>query len=121
VHALIIEQDVWITMMIEDPLRGIGYTSFDIAASEEEAEAFAEKRCPDLVTSDLRFGTADGIASVRRICLAASIPVVFVTATSWEVRAQNPRLASVQKPFSSADLKAAVKQAMPFSSLARYS
>jgi two-component system, response regulator PdtaR len=113
VHALIIEQDAWITVMIEDSLRELGYSTFDIAASGEEARAFAEKRCPDLITSDVRLGTADGIETVRTICSEVPIPVVFVTATGWEVREYNADLALVQKPFRPADLKAAVKQAVP--------
>jgi hypothetical protein len=32
-HALIIEQDAWIVLMIEDALRALGYTSFDVADS----------------------------------------------------------------------------------------
>jgi two-component system, response regulator PdtaR len=114
VHALIIEQDAWITEMIEDTLREIGYTSFQIAASGEEAKVFAEKRCPDIITSDVRLGTADGIATVRTICAAAPIPVVFITATSWEVREHDPGLAVVQKPFRPVDLKTAVKRAIPY-------
>ena len=32
-HSLIIEQDIWVIVMIEDVLRELGYTSFDSAAS----------------------------------------------------------------------------------------
>lgn len=111
-HALILEQDAWVALMIEGALADIGYTSFDFAASDEEALALARRRCPDLITSDVRLGTASGIETVRAICSDRPVPVVFVTSTGWEVRHHNADLAVVQKPFAPADLRQAVGQAI---------
>ena len=115
VHALIIEQDAWVVLLIEDALVELGYSTFDVAASGEEALILARKRCPDLITSDVRLGTTNGIETVRTICSGSYIPVVFVTATGWEVRQTCPDLAVVQKPFGPTDLKAAITKAVSLS------
>ena len=51
-HALIIEDDALLAMMIEDELRELGFTSVVTASTEEEAVSSIAMRCPDLVTSD---------------------------------------------------------------------
>ena len=99
-HALIIEQDTWITLMIEDVLRDLGYVSIASASSPDEAIAAARVRCPDLITSEIRFGGGVGIEAVRQICSGRPIPVVFITSTPWEVRAIDPGAIVVPKPFS---------------------
>jgi len=73
-HALIIEQDMWITLMIEDVLRDLGYTSFAFAASSEAAMDAVKARSPDLVTSAIRFGAGSAIEAVRKICAAGAMP-----------------------------------------------
>ena len=110
-HALIIEQDTWITLMIEDALRELGYTNFAFASSSEAAIAAANVRCPDLITSDIRFGDGAGIEAVRQICSEKAIPVVFVTSTPWEVRAIDLDAIVVPKPFGEETLKRGVAQA----------
>ena len=110
-HALIIEQDMWIILMIEDVLRELGYTSFAVAGSREAALAAAAERCPDLITSDLRLGTGQGIDAARQICSAKPIPVAFVTATPWEVRALDAEAVVVAKPFGEDSLKQGVTRA----------
>lgn len=114
-HALIIEQDVWVIVMIEDVLRELGYTSFDSAASVEAAILSAERHCPDLITSDLRLDSGTGIDAVRHICSSAPIPVVFITATPWEVKGRVKAAAIVPKPFGRDSLKAGVARATKLS------
>ena len=111
-HALIIEQDAWVVLMIEDALAEAGYTSFDVAGTASEAIEMAARRCPDLITSDVRLGSGCGIETVRSICSDRYIPVVFVTATGWEVRNRSRNLALVQKPFRPEALKAAIGKAV---------
>jgi two-component system, response regulator PdtaR len=110
-HALIIEQDAWIIMMIEDALRDLGYTSFASASSPALAVAEAHSCLPDLITSEIRLGGASGIDAVEQICAATSIPVVFVTATPWEVQEVRPDAVVVPKPFGDGSLKEAVTRA----------
>lgn len=110
-HALIIEQDLWIILMIEDVLSDLGYTSFSTVSSPEAALASASARCPDLITCDMRLGGQTSIAAVRQICSSRAIPVVFITATPWEVRQAEPAAIIVPKPFGCDMLKEGVARA----------
>jgi CheY-like chemotaxis protein len=110
-HALIIEQDMWVILMIEDVLRDLGYTSIASASSVEAAVEAATERCPDLITSDLRLNSGTGVDAVRRICSAGPIPVVFITATPWEIRKADASAIVVPKPFGPAALKEGVSRA----------
>ena len=110
-HALIIEQDYWIIVMIEDVLRELGYNSFDSAASVEGAILSAARNCPDLITADLRLDTGTGLEAVRHICSESPIPVVFITATPWEVEAHEKERVIVPKPFDAAGLRSGVARA----------
>ena len=110
-HALIIEQDMWIILMIEDSLRLLGYTSFDFADSPQEAVAAVSRRCPDLITAGVHLGTGTGPEAVREICSEMATPVVFVTATPWEVRAIDPQAIIVAKPFCQGALHEGVLRA----------
>jgi CheY-like chemotaxis protein len=62
-HALIIEDQLSIAMLIEEPLREIGCTSIDFALTEAEAIASAERHCPDIITSDIRLAHGCGKGS----------------------------------------------------------
>jgi DNA-binding response OmpR family regulator len=110
-HALIIEQDIWITLMIEDVLRERGFTSFAYASSREEAVAAARIRCPNIITSDIRLGASSGLDAVREICSGKTIPALFVTATPWEAREGMSGAVIVAKPFGRRELKEAVLRA----------
>lgn len=111
-HALIIEQDMWVILMIEDVLRELGFTSFDSAASFDSAILAAREHCPDLITSDLRLDSGTGVEAVRHICSEAPIPVVFITATPWEIKDEVQSAVVVPKPFGSTSLKAGVARAI---------
>lgn len=107
-HALIIEDEPFIAMAIEDHLRGLGYTSFDFAVTEKEAITAAKGRCPDLITSDVRLPEGCGIAAVATICREKLIPVVFITGTGWEVRERMADAIIVRKPIMGEELTRAV-------------
>ncbi|MEA3012131.1 MAG: hypothetical protein QOD42_676 [Sphingomonadales bacterium] len=103
-HALIIEDEPLIAMLIEDHLRAVGYLSIDFAVTETEAVAAALRRCPDLITADVHLATGCGIAAVEAICSARIIPVVFITANAQDVRRRLADAVVVAKPFMVADL-----------------
>lgn len=107
-HALIIEDEPIIAMLIEDHLRTLGYTSVDFAVTEAEAVTAARRRCPDLITADVRLSEGCGVAAVERICGDKPIPVVFITATAAEVRARRSEAIVVRKPFGPSHLREAV-------------
>jgi DNA-binding response OmpR family regulator len=109
-HALIIEPDTFIGWMIEDVLRANGFASFDFACSGEEAVAAAMARCPDLITTEFRIGTGISLEAIQLICSEAAVPIIFITAMAGELRGLRSDAMVVQKPFSGADLNAAVAQ-----------
>ena len=98
-HALIIEDEPIVAMSIEMDLAELGYTSCDIAASEAEAVAAADRHPPDLITSDMRIAAGDGVSAVRAILRTQSVPVVFITASADEVRKAIPSPMIVEKPL----------------------
>jgi CheY-like chemotaxis protein len=111
-HALIIEDESLIAMVIEDALRDCGFTSFEIAVSDEEAVAAAERRCPDLITADVKLRPGCGITAVQSICSERPIPVLFVTGSPGEVRVRMPGQAVVEKPFTADHIRDAAKLTM---------
>ena len=111
-HALIIEDESLIAMAIEDALRDCGFTSFDLAASAEEAVAAAAHNCPDLITADVELRPGCGITAVQSICSEQPIPVLFITGSPGEVRIRMPGHALVEKPFEEGHIMEAINIAM---------
>ena len=111
-QALIIEDEALIAMTIEEVLTSYGFTSFDVAWSEEEAVRVAALRRPALITADGQLRPGSGIDAVNAICSHGSIPVIFITATPAEVERRMPDYPLIVKPFSSEAIVSAVKLAM---------
>ncbi len=111
-HALIIEDESLIAMAIEEVLTSYGFTSFDIACSEEEAIRVAALRPPALITADGQLRPGSGIDAVNVICMAGPIPVIFITATPTEVERRMPDHPLIVKPFSNEAVISAVRLAM---------
>lgn len=111
-HALIIEDESLIAMVIEDALRDCGFTSFEIAVSDEEAVAAVERRCPDLITADVKLRPGCGITAVQSICSGQPVPVLFVTGSPGEVRVRMPGQVVVEKPFTADHIRDAAKLTM---------
>lgn len=111
-HALIIEDMFLEAAVIEDVLRTLGYTSFDIVDREEDAIRAAEVRCPDLITADQRIREGSGVSAVRLICATRAIPVVFISEYRAEVLRLAPDAVIIGKPFGERTLRDAVEQAI---------
>ena len=112
IHALIIEDEILIAMLIEESLRQCGFNSFDFATSKEEAVRSAQGRCPDLITADVELNPGSGIDAVDEICSGPPIPVVFVTGSPWDVAERRPDHLLLLKPFQAGDLIAIAQQAL---------
>ncbi|HST35256.1 MAG TPA: response regulator [Allosphingosinicella sp.] len=111
-HALIIEDNFLIATLIEDILRGLGYTSFDFAEREADAIRAAERRCPDLITADQRLTDGSGVDAVRAICAGRAIPAVFISDYQEDVRRLAPDAILIGKPFNDRMLSEAVARAI---------
>ena len=111
-HALIIEDSEIISLMIEDELAELGFTSSAKAASQSQAIQLAEDMCPDLITADDRLSDGSGIAAVRHICRHEAIPVLFITGDPKQIKDAIPDAVILEKPFTHADLADAVRLAL---------
>jgi CheY-like chemotaxis protein len=110
-HALIIEDEPILALDIVDALQQLGYDTWDIAASERQAVARAASRFPDLVIADVRLSEGSGIEAVTTIRRRSPVPVVFATADAAVVRRRLGPENIIEKPFSEAELRLAVKRA----------
>lgn len=117
-HALIIEDEVSTADRVEQALRGLGYRSFDIAFSAAETVAAARRRCPHIITADLRLVDGSGVDAVLEICSDRAIPVIFITSEATEIRRLIPQAIIVEKPFQADRIESAYALAAitPFSS-----
>jgi len=111
-HALIIEDEPFIAMQIEDVLREGGAQTVTIAATEADAIAAARAHRPDFITSDVRLLDGTGPGAVRAIReMFARVPVIFITA--WPEACLAVREAEVlQKPVRAITLLAAFQRAI---------
>ena len=111
-HALIIEDESLIAMAIEDALRDLGFTSFDLASCPQSAIDAAALRCPDLITSDVQLKPGCGIATVLAICDDGIIPVIFITGNVPDALRRLPECRALSKPFSAQQLATAVQDVL---------
>jgi CheY-like chemotaxis protein len=111
-HALVIEDDAVTAMLIEDELHDLGFSSVDVASSEDDAVRSVTFRCPDLVTSDGTLAFGSGMSAVDRIRTLCSTPILFVTGDAERARCSAPGIPVLEKPFSVTQLTAAVAYAL---------
>ena len=109
-HALIIEVQPLISMMLEDELRQLGFTSFDTASTQEEAVDAAIRQCPDLITASVRLMDGCGIEAVRIICAQQSIPTVYIVSNPEETDEAIGGSTVILKPITKDELREAVQR-----------
>ena len=98
-HALIIEDEMIIALEVEDLLRGLGYRSFDIAATPRDAIEQATHHRPDLITADVRIVDGTGIEAVKAITAQlGEIPYFYVTGNVDMLKGEAAEV--VEKPIS---------------------
>ena len=80
---LIVEDEFFIAMDVEEQARSLGHTVVGTAMTAEEAVRMAGETRPDLVLMDIRLaGATDGIAAALAIRSQYGIASVFVTANT---------------------------------------
>jgi len=109
-HVLIIEDEMLIALELEALLQDLGYESFDIADTPQDALACAMARRPDLMTADVRIIGGTGIEAVNLIqARLGPIPFVYVTGNA-DMLSGEAVPAVVDKPISSRALARACAQ-----------
>ena len=110
-HALIIEAQALISMLLEEELRELGFTSFDTATTQDAAITAAKRRCPDLITACVHLTDGSGDEAVRIICEQQSIPTVYIVGNPDEIEAGSRDKIVVVKPFTREGVRTAVERA----------
>jgi two-component system, response regulator PdtaR len=101
-HALIIEDELLLAFAVEEALRELGYSTFEIATSVVAAVEAAKRQCPDIIVANHLIIDGTGTDAVLAICSDKAIPVVFVTGSEPEVRQRLPNALIVEKPLTQA-------------------
>ena len=110
-HVLIIEDEPFIAMDLQQLLEAEGATSFDFADSEDEAVTSAMARCPDIITSDVNLARGTGPGAIATIHgRLGKIPVIFITGTPQDCSPCEPSVLVLGKPVNSRAVIAAFHQ-----------
>jgi CheY-like chemotaxis protein len=119
-RILIIEDETIIATDLEGIMTDMGHKVTGIARTAAAARALAETTPPDLILSDIQLAdNSSGIDAVNDILTELpDTPVIFITAFPERLlTGQGPEPAFlIAKPFSEAQVRSAVSQAMFFRS-----
>ncbi|MEL6959079.1 MAG: response regulator [Pseudomonadota bacterium] len=118
--VMIIEDEPIIAMDLETVVADMGHRVTGVARTQSEAASLASSDLPDLILSDIQLADqSSGIDAVNEILGEhGSRPVIFITAYPERLltgeRAEPAFL--ITKPYTEAQVRSAVSQAMFFSS-----
>ncbi len=119
-RVLIIEDEAIIAMDLENVVADMGHRVTGIARTRVGAVDIANKERPDLILADIQLAdNSSGIDAVNDILAAhGDRPVIFITAFPERLlTGERPEPAFlISKPYSEAQVRSAVSQAMFFSS-----
>ena len=113
-HVLVIEDEWIIADYIAEVARDAGATSVDMAETQDEAVAYALKRPPSVILSDVRLAAGTGPLAVTAIMAALGpIPVIFITGTPADCATCDYAAAVLTKPLNPAQMIAAFQRVAP--------
>ena len=99
-HVLIIEDEPFIALLLQDLLEGEGATSVAIAVTEDDAVASALACLPAVITSDVKLLEGTGPHAVQRIHdKLGDVPVLFITGTPQDCQPCAPPGKVFSKPI----------------------
>ena len=116
-RILIVEDDPFIAMDIEEMVESLGHRVVGIARTQTEAVALFAKARPKMVLADIQLADgSSGIDAVNDILRTASVPVIFITAFPERLlTGERPEPTFlVTKPFNPDMVKALISQALFF-------
>lgn len=108
-RVLIVEDDMIISLVIENMVKELGHEVVGKATSGEEAIRLAKEHNPDLLLMDIRLkGEMDGIEAVTIIKENMDTAVIYLTGNSDSVNYDRARETDfvdlITKPFTISDL-----------------
>ena len=115
-RVLVVEDEFFLAVQIEEWLLEAGFDVVDVVHTAEEAIAVAEAERPDLVIMDIRLASeTDGITAALDILERTGIRCIFATAfadAATRERGERARpFGWLRKPFTADALLGAVKGA----------
>jgi len=110
-HALIIDDNLVVSFAIKAQLEQLGFSSFDMAWTEDHAIAAAALRAPDLVVVGDEVEAGSAIRAARRISDRLDVPVLTVTSDPYLAKAQGEKASSFEGPFLISQLPEALQLA----------
>lgn len=111
---LIVEDDMIISLVVENMVKELGYSVVGKAVSGDEAIRIAIEKKPDILLMDIRLkGDMDGIDAVAKIKERINPKVIYLTGNSDRLnfeRAKDTEFADlIVKPFTIGDLDKSLK------------
>ncbi|GAB5408479.1 MAG: response regulator [Balneolaceae bacterium] len=108
-RVLIVEDDMIISLVIENMVRELGHEVLAKTVSGEEAVELAVKHKPSLILMDIRLkGEMDGIDAICNIKEKINTSVIYLTGNSDKVNYERAKATDftdlITKPFTIADL-----------------
>ena len=111
---LVVEDELLISMEIQDRLHSLGHIVVGAAPSSEQAISCYVENNPDLIFMDIKLqDDVDGIETATHIRTFSDVPIIFVTAYSnkeSKMRAEEiPFSLLINKPFSEYEINSAIE------------
>lgn len=106
---LIVEDDMIISLVVENMIKKLGHNLVGKAASGEDAIKLAEEHKPDIILMDIRLkGDIDGIEAVTQIKKKIDTAVIYLTGNSDKVNYDRAKATGcvdlISKPFTIGEL-----------------
>jgi DNA-binding response OmpR family regulator len=108
-RVLIVEDELFIALLIEETVRLMGCRISSIADTISKANLELSKRNYDVVLLDLNIGGEYSTELADRI-IKAKRPLVFITGYDYLVEPRHSHIPVLQKPFRPAQLNAILTQ-----------
>lgn len=113
-RVLIVEDEFFISLDLQNLLHGLGHTVVGIAVSADQAVQLAQREQPDVALVDIRLaGPRDGIDAAQEMFNRFGVPSLFVTANTdpqTRARAQAVQpLGFLEKPVTTHRLRAGLR------------
>ena len=113
-RIVIVEDEVIITIQLEERLKKMGYQVVGRARSGQEAMETARSLNPDLILMDIIMpGNMDGIEAAEKIKRELDIPVIFLTSYADDTLINRAKKAEpfgyILKPYQEYEIKAAIE------------
>ncbi len=107
--VLIVEDDMIISLVVENMVKELGYSVVGKTTSGEEAIELALDLVPDVILMDIRLkGSIDGIEAVQAIKKEIDTHVIYLTGNSDKVNFERAKatecLDLISKPFTIREL-----------------